>query len=59
MNLIDFYSKNLNLKPYLKIIKDFDKYPIIVDSNEQILSLPPIINCDHTKISLNTKKCFY
>ncbi|KNG74772.1 hypothetical protein PFMG_00954 [Plasmodium falciparum IGH-CR14] len=58
MNLIDFYSKNLNLKPYLKIIKDFDKYPIIVDSNEQILSLPPIINCDHTKISLNTKNVF-
>ncbi|SPJ10797.1 phenylalanine--tRNA ligase beta subunit [Plasmodium sp. DRC-Itaito] len=58
INLMNFYSKNLNLKPYLKIIKDFDKYPIIVDSTEQILSLPPIINCDYTKITLNTKNIF-
>lgn len=30
-------------------------YPIIYDSNGIVLSLPPIINGNHTKITLNTK----
>ncbi|WBY57618.1 phenylalanine--tRNA ligase beta subunit [Plasmodium yoelii yoelii] len=57
-DLFNFYEDNINLKPYLKILKDFDKYPIIVDSKNNILSLPPIINCDHTKITLDTKNIF-
>ncbi|CRG96098.1 phenylalanine--tRNA ligase beta subunit, putative [Plasmodium gallinaceum] len=57
-NLLNFYENNLNLKPYLKIIKDFERYPIIVDADKKIISLPPIINCDHTKITLNTKNIF-
>ncbi|SCN60037.1 phenylalanine--tRNA ligase beta subunit, putative [Plasmodium chabaudi adami] len=57
-DLFKFYDDNINLKPYLKILKDFDKYPLIVDSENNILSLPPIINGDHTKITLNTKNLF-
>ncbi|SBT71146.1 phenylalanine--tRNA ligase beta subunit, putative [Plasmodium malariae] len=57
-NLMEFYEHNTNLKPYLKIIKNFEKYPLIVDANNQILSLPPIINCEYTKITLNTKNLF-
>lgn len=30
-------------------------YPVIYDSNNVILSLPPIINSNHSKITLNTK----
>lgn len=33
-------------------------YPVIYDSNGVILSLPPIINSDHSKITLNTKNIF-
>lgn len=33
-------------------------YPVITDSNGVVLSLPPIINGDHSKISLNTKNVF-
>ncbi|CRG99916.1 phenylalanine--tRNA ligase beta subunit, putative [Plasmodium relictum] len=57
-NLLNFYEDNFNLKPYLKIIKDLEKYPVIVDADDKIISLPPIINCDHTKITLNTKNIF-
>jgi len=33
-------------------------YPVILDSKGVVLSLPPIINGDHSKITLNTKNVF-
>lgn len=33
-------------------------YPVIYDSNGIVLSLPPIINGDHSKITINTKNVF-
>jgi phenylalanyl-tRNA synthetase beta subunit len=33
-------------------------YPVIKDSNGVVLSLPPIINGDHSKISIETKNVF-
>ena len=57
--LMEFYSTtNNHLKPYLPIIKDLPLYPVIYDKNGVVLSLPPIINGDHSKISLNTKNIF-
>ncbi|KII64260.1 hypothetical protein RF11_02618 [Thelohanellus kitauei] len=35
---------NKNLKPYVTLIEKFDKYPVIIDSNGVVLSLPPVIN---------------
>lgn len=29
---------------YANLVKDFDEYPILIDSENQILSMPPIIN---------------
>ena len=46
------------MKPYLPIIQDQEFYPVIYDSNDVVLSLPPIINGDHSKITLNTKNVF-
>ena len=31
------------------------KYPVFYDQKKQVLSLPPIINSEFTKISLDTK----
>eukprot|EP01089_Gocevia_fonbrunei_P018812 TRINITY_DN6465_c0_g8_i1.p1 TRINITY_DN6465_c0_g8~~TRINITY_DN6465_c0_g8_i1.p1 ORF type:complete len:576 (+),score=127.87 TRINITY_DN6465_c0_g8_i1:43-1770(+) len=47
-----------HLRPYLPIIRDKPKYPVIYDSNNVVLSLPPIINGNHSKITLNTKNVF-
>lgn len=56
--LMTFYSTHAQLKQYLHIIKDSPVYPVITDSNGVVLSLPPIINGDHSKITLNTKDVF-
>lgn len=56
--LMEFYSNHSQLKQFLPIIKDSPVYPVIYDSNGIVLSLPPIINGDHSKISLKTKNVF-
>uniref|UniRef100_A0A672KDZ3 phenylalanine--tRNA ligase n=1 Tax=Sinocyclocheilus grahami TaxID=75366 RepID=A0A672KDZ3_SINGR len=48
----------IHLRHYLHIIENEPLYPIIYDSNGIVLSMPPIINGDHSKISLNTKNIF-
>lgn len=54
--LMDFYSNtDSHLKPYLPLIKDKPRYPVILDSRKTVLSMPPIINGNVSKISLNTK----
>ncbi|KAM9898896.1 hypothetical protein OXX69_009698 [Metschnikowia pulcherrima] len=56
--LMEFYDKDKNLGKYLHIIRDSPVYPVIFDSNRTVCSLPPIINSNHSKISLNTKNVF-
>lgn len=56
--LMNFYSIHPQLKVYLPIIRDSPVYPVIYDANGIVLSLPPIINGDHSKISVNTKNIF-
>ncbi|XP_018797279.1 PREDICTED: phenylalanine--tRNA ligase beta subunit [Bactrocera latifrons] len=56
--LMDFYTNHAQLKQYLPIIRDSPVYPIIYDANGVVLSLPPIINGDHSKITLQTRNVF-
>ena len=58
--LMTYYENKVNckLKPYVKIIKDAPAYPVIYDSNDKVLSLPPIINSEYSKISVNTKNVY-
>lgn len=56
--LMDFYSTHTQLKQYLPIIRDSPVYPVIYDVNGIVLSLPPIVNSDHSKISLDTRNVF-
>lgn len=56
--LMNFYSTHAQLKTYLPIIRDAPVYPVITDANGVVLSLPPIINGDHSKISVDTKNIF-
>ncbi|KAJ4374406.1 phenylalanine--tRNA ligase subunit beta [Didymella sp. IMI 355093] len=53
--LMDFYEKDKHLGRYLHIIRDSPVYPVIYDANRTVLSLPPIINGNHSKITLDTK----
>uniref|UniRef100_A0A8C8C8E3 Phenylalanine--tRNA ligase beta subunit n=1 Tax=Oncorhynchus tshawytscha TaxID=74940 RepID=A0A8C8C8E3_ONCTS len=56
--LMSLYKTDSHLRHYLHIIEDEAVYPVIYDSNGIVLSMPPIINGDHSKISLNTKNVF-
>lgn len=58
IELMDFYSTHVQLKQYLPIIRDSPVYPVMLDSKNRVLSLPPIINGDHSKISVNTRNIF-
>ena len=60
-DLMEFYETDpagKHLKPYVPIIKESPLYPVIVDNQNRVLSLPPIINGNHSKITLNTKNVF-
>ena len=49
---------DMKLEPYLHIIEDKPRWPIFYDESDQVLSLPPIINSEGTKISVNTTNVF-
>lgn len=56
--MTEFYEKDKHLSRYLHIIRDSPVYPIIYDKNRTVLSMPPIINSNHSKITLDTKNVF-
>jgi len=47
-----------HLKPYVPIIKDSPLYPVVLDSEGTVMSLPPIINGSKSRITLNTTNIF-
>jgi len=56
--LMEFYSNDKNLGKYLPIIRDSPVFPVMLDANRNVASMPPIINSDLSKITLNTKNVF-
>ena len=43
---------------YAHLLEGFEKYPVIVDSNDDVLSFPPIINGNQTTVTASTKDFF-
>lgn len=43
---------------YGYILEKFQEYPIILDKNDNVMSFPPIINGDITRVSTDTKNLF-
>ena len=43
---------------YAHLLEGFEKYPVIVDSNDNVLSFPPIINGNQTTVTASTKDFF-
>ncbi|KAI4250992.1 MAG: hypothetical protein L6R42_008539 [Xanthoria sp. 1 TBL-2021] len=58
VELMDFYQADRHLSRYLPIIRDSPVYPVIFDSKRTVCSMPPIINGNHSKITLNTRNVF-
>ncbi|WGI17584.1 phenylalanine--tRNA ligase subunit beta [Methanonatronarchaeum sp. AMET-Sl] len=54
----EILKKHEKGQKYQEIIKDAEKYPIITDSTNQVLSFPPIINSQLTEVNTTTKEVF-
>ena len=52
--LMSLLKDDPKLGKYLYLLEGKEKYPVMMDSNGVIMSLPPIINSQHTKMTLNT-----
>ena len=55
MSLKEILQEHKKGRKYAHLLDKFDKYPLIVDSEDNILSMPPIINGELTKLTANTK----
>lgn len=57
--LLEYYAANdQKLKRYVPIIQSSLVYPVIMDAERNVLSLPPVINGARSAISLDTKDVF-
>lgn len=57
-DLLKLYETDFHLKNYLHIVEHSEVIPLILDADDRILSMPPIINSEFSKIDLNTKNVF-
>ncbi len=58
MSMKEILEKHPKGIKYSYILENFDKYPIILDSKENVLSFPPIINSSLTKVTEETTDIF-
>ena len=43
---------------YAHLLKDLKKYPLLIDSKGIVLSMPPIINSEDTRVTMDSKNLF-
>jgi phenylalanyl-tRNA synthetase beta chain len=55
MTMDEILEKHPKGRDYAKIVKDFPLFPLIVDRDDHVLSFPPIINGERTRVTIDTK----
>jgi phenylalanyl-tRNA synthetase beta chain len=55
MSMDEILEKHPKGRDYAKIVKDFSLFPLIVDKDDKVLSFPPIINGELTRVTIDTK----
>ncbi len=58
MSLSEILEKHPKGKDYSSILEGVSKYPLLVDSNDNVLSFPPIINGELTRVTSKTSSLF-
>lgn len=58
MNLKEILRKHPKGKDYAFCLENYKKYPVILDKEDEVLSFPPIINGELTKVTEKTKNLF-
>jgi|GEM_PF-27699 len=58
MDMEEILAKHEKGRDYAHLLEGFDRYPIILDANGEVLSFPPIINGALTTVTTSTKNLF-
>ncbi|MBI2075619.1 MAG: phenylalanine--tRNA ligase subunit beta [Candidatus Aenigmarchaeota archaeon] len=58
MNLSEIGKRHPKGKDYMHTLEGYEKWPIIVDKNNDVLSFPPIINGELTRLTEKTRNLF-
>ncbi|KAJ2665972.1 phenylalanine--tRNA ligase subunit beta [Coemansia sp. RSA 1199] len=53
--VIEFYEEDQHIEKFLHIIRESPVFPVVYDAKRRVMSLPPLINSEHSKISLDTR----
>ena len=54
----EILEKHEKGKTYKHLLEHLDKYPLLMDSEGKVLSMPPIINSENTRVDENTQNLF-
>jgi phenylalanyl-tRNA synthetase beta chain len=57
-SLKEILEKHPKGREFKQLLEDFKEYPIWLDANNQVLSMPPIINSEETKLNEKAKNLF-
>jgi phenylalanyl-tRNA synthetase beta chain len=55
MTMDEILEKHPKGRDYAKIVRDFPLFPLIVDRDDHVLSFPPIINGERTRVTIDTR----
>ena len=55
MTMDEILEKHPKGRDYAKIVREFPLFPLIVDYDDNVLSFPPIINGERTRVTIDTK----
>src|SRR5512136_3086631 len=55
MTMDEILEKHPKGRDYAKIVKDFPLFPLIIDKDDHVLSFPPIINGELTRVTIDTE----
>jgi phenylalanyl-tRNA synthetase beta chain len=58
MTIMEILEKHPKGVKFANILEKFDKYPLILDADESVLSFPPIINGELTRVTEETTDLF-
>ena len=56
--MVRLYEQDVKIKKFLPLIRDSPLFPVILDAKGTVMSVPPLINSDHSKITLGTRNVF-
>jgi len=55
ISMDEILTKHPKGRDYAKIVRDFPLFPLITDNDDHVLSFPPIINGERTRVTIGTK----